>query len=227
MKHFSIVIICLFLFSCSDYSSTESKVQSNKAIFLLIENAGTIAPDEQDDALNTALHLLGQLTKLSKRKSTRNTQMYLIFSALPNQIAWSGTPRQLLEQAEAIKSLITFKQTFSDLVITMEKIETTINLTQPDSVRLYWLGSTINVPYQESDGAIEVKVPQVVPANLALGRFASRLKTLKIMRVHPDQDQMLLAYLSSIGILNRAKSGDLDFAIMGNAQTRSKINDLL
>lgn len=70
-----------------------------------------------------------------------------------------------------------------------EQIETTINLTQPDSVRLYWIGSTIHVPFQESDEPVVVKVPQVVPANLALGKFSDRLKTLKIMGVHPDQDQ--------------------------------------
>ncbi len=227
MKHFSIIILCLFLFSCSDHSSNESKTQSNEAIFVLIENGGTIAPEEQDDAMSTALHLLQQLTKLSKRKATRDSQVHILFSALPNRIAWSGSARQLLEQAQNIISLISFKQSFSDLVMAFEQIETTINLTQPDSVRLYWIGSTINVPFQENEGDIEIHVPQVVPANLALGKFADRLTTLKIMRVHPDQDQMLLNYLASISILSRAKSSDLDFALLGHAQTRSKINDLL
>ena len=110
-----------------------------------------------------------------------------------------------------------------------EQIETTINLTQADNIRLYWIGPAIHVPFQVNDdnSAIEVKVPQEIPANLALGNFADCLGTLKIMRVHPDQDQMLLAYLASIGILKRAKSGGLDFALLGTAQTRSKLKDLL
>ena len=70
-------------------------------------------------------------------------------------------------------------------------------------------------------------MPQQVPANLALPNFSDRLSVLKIMRVHPDQDQKLQAYLSSIGILSRAKSGDLDFALLGDAQTKSRIDSLL
>ena len=221
------IILCLFLFSCSDHANTVNMPQKQEAIFVLIENGGTILSEEQEDALNVSLHLLQQLTKLGRRKASQNTQIHILLSALPNRISWSGTPRQLLEQAEHVKNLITFRQTFSDLVMAFEQIETTINLTQPDSVQLYWIGSAINVPFQDDKSLIEVKVPQEVPANLALGNFASRLKTLKIMRVHPDQDKMLQAYLSSIGILKRAKSGDLDFALLGNAQTSSRIKNLL
>ena len=134
-----------------------------------------------------------------------------------------------MEQAELIKNLIIFKPSFSDLVVAFEQIETTINLTQPDTARLYWIGPCINVPFQPGKGKnhIEVQVPQEVPSELALANFADRLTTLKIMRVHPDQDQSLLTYLSSIGILKRAKTGDLDFALLGEAQTRSRLKNLL
>ena len=227
MRYLSMIFLCIVLFSCGDHPATEIKPHNNEAIFVLIENSGTIADGEQEDALNTSLHLLQQLTKLSRRKTTRDVQVHILFSALPNRIAWSGTPRQLLEQAGHIKSLITFKKSFSDLVMAFEQINTTIHLTQPDSIRLYWVGSTIHVPFEKTDGDIHVKVPQEVPANLALSKFASRLKTLKIMRVHPDQDQMLQDYLASIGILTSAKSGEIDFALLGHAQTKSQIKDLL
>lgn len=226
MKYFSIIFLSLFLFSCNEHHAADVP-QENEAIFVLIENGGTIAPDEQEEALDVTFHVLQQLTKLGRKKATKNDQIHILLSALPNRIAWSGTPHQLLEQAGEIKELLTFNPSFSDLVMAFEQIETTINLTQPDSIRLYWIGSTIHVPFQESGNTIEVRVPQEVPANLALGKFASRLSTLKIMRVHPDQDQMLQTYLASIGILRRAKSGDLDFALLGDAQTRSRIKDLL
>lgn len=226
MKYFPIIFLCIFICSCNEHHSV-NVTQKNEAIFVLIENGGTIAPGEQEEAVSISLNLLQQLTKLGRRKATKNNQIHILLSALPNRIAWSGSPRQLLEQAGEIKALLTFNQSFSDLVMAFEQIETTINLTQPDSIRLYWIGSTIHVPFQESSNTIEVKVPQEVPAHLALGKFASRLSRLKIMRVHPDQDQMLQAYLASIGILRRAKSGDLDFALLGDAQTRSRIKDLL
>lgn len=229
MKRIIALILCAFLFACNDRPATVTAHRSNEAIFLLIENGGTVAKEEQDEALSASLHLLQQLTKLAKRKATRDIQVHILLSALPNRIAWSGTSRQLLEQADYIKSLITFEPSFSDLVVAFAQIKTTIDLTQPDSVRLYWIGPCINVPFQINDGKkdIEVKVPQEVPSELALGSFADRLSTLKIMRVHPDQDEMLKAYLSSIGILKRSYSGDLDFALLGVAQTRSRRKNLL
>ncbi|GAB6906259.1 conserved hypothetical protein [Desulfosarcina cetonica] len=228
MKRIIALILCTFLFACNDRPVSVNAPQSNEAIFLLIENGGTVTKEQHDESFKTCLHLLQQLTKLAKRKATRDTQVHILLSAQPNRIAWSGTSRQLLEQADYIKSLITFESSFSDLVVAFEQIKTTIDLTQPDSVRLYWIGPCINVPFQVSDDKhIEVKVPQEVPKNLALGSFADRLSTLKIMRVHPDQDEPLKAYLSSIGILKRSYSGDLDFALLGVAQTRSRLKNLL
>lgn len=65
MKHLATIFLCLFFFSCSGNPAIDFKNSNNEAIFVLIENGGTIVPDEQDDALNTALHLFQQLTKLS------------------------------------------------------------------------------------------------------------------------------------------------------------------
>lgn len=230
MKYLITFMLCIVLSACShEQAPAPVPVPDDEAIFVLIENSGTIAPDDQEDALDVVLHLLQQLTKLGHRKATRNAQIHILLTATPNQIAWSGTPQQLLEEAGKIKDLLTFKTSFSDLVIAFEQIDTTINLTQASKVRLYWIGSTIHVPFQVTDknSPIEVKVPQEVPANLALANFADRLSVLKIMRVHPDQDQMLQAYLGGVGILSRAKLGKLDFALRGAAQTQSRINNLL
>ena len=226
MKRVTYLMIFISMMSCAAPPSSGVVQGKNEAVFVLIENGGTVGEDERQDALSTSLHLLQQLTKLAKRKATRDTQIHILLSALPNRIIWSGTARQLLEQAGYIRDLIVFKNAFSDLVVAFEQINTTINLTQPDSVRLYWIGPTIHVAFQNATKAVEVEVPQDVPA-LALASFATRLSALKIMRVHPDQDQKLQDYLGSIGILDRAKSGNLDFALLGVAQTRSRINDLL
>jgi len=228
MKFFKIVSVCILLAACGEQTSTPTK-QPTEAIFVLIENGGTVAENDRDAAMHTALNMLQQLTSLERRRATRNAQIHIVLSASPNRIAWSGTPSQLLEQAGEVKNLIVFKPSFSDLVMAFEQIETTINLSQPDSLRMYWIGSTVHVPFQSvSDTrSIEVNVPQEVPNNLALAHFSDRLSVLKIMRVHPDQDQMLQAYLASIGVLGRARSGDLDFSLLGEAQTRSRLKTLL
>ncbi|MCU7858323.1 MAG: hypothetical protein KZQ86_00510 [Candidatus Thiodiazotropha sp. (ex Lucinoma kastoroae)] len=226
MKNFTFIFIALFLTACGDKPQTGEKPLS-QSIFVLFENGGTVPEEEKEDALNTAFHLFQQLTDLDRRKATRNTQIQIILSALPNRIAWSGTPRQLLAQAKEVRELIAFKPSFSDLVMAFEEIETTINLTQPDNIRLYWIGSTIHVPFQNTDSEIKVEVPQAVPDALALPSFADQLSVLKVFRVHPDQDQILQAYLASRGILKRARNGTLDFALLGAAQTKSNLSDLL
>jgi len=228
MKLFTTFFIVLFLCACGEPSKMQAHAQtSREEIYVLIENGGTIAEKDQDEARNTVFHLFQQITTLARRKATKTTQVHIILSALPNRITWSGSVEQLLEQAEDVKNLIVFKPTFSDLVMAFDQIETTINLTQPETIRLYWIGSTINVPFRATDAPVEVQVPQEVPADLALSRIAPRLSTLRIMRVHPDQDKVLQAYLASIGVLKRAHNGELDFALLGDAQTRSRLNTLL
>ncbi len=227
MKHISILIFCAFLYACSNTPSANTP-QTNEAIFIIFENGGTVAENEQEDSMNVILNLLHQLSKLGRRHATRNTQVYIILSALPNRVSWSGTPNQLIEQCVDIKNLLVFKPSFSDLVVAFDQIETTIKLTQPDNVKLYWIGSCVNVPFRSIDSKtpITVRVPQEIP-NLALANFVDRLHTLRVYQCHPDQEEMMRAYLEPLGILKRAKAGDIDFALLGAAQTKSKINDLL
>ncbi|WP_444994764.1 hypothetical protein [Aliikangiella sp. IMCC44359] len=220
------ITVILSITACSDGGSKQAAT-NREAIFILFENSGTIAEDEQGEATNTLLHLLQQITTLARKRATKHTPVYILFSDRPNQFAWSGTPVQLREQAPAIKDLITFKSSFNDLVMAFEQIETTINLMQTNKARLYWIGSTIHVPFQASAEKIEVEVPQAVPENLALLNFANKLNTLKIYRNHPDQDQILQAYFSANGILKRAKNQKLDFTLLGAAQTKSQLNNLL
>ena len=226
MKILTAIVFVFGLVACGE-QTPPAQVQKTESIFVLVENGGTIVEEDQADALNTALNLFQQLTTLGRRRATKNVQIHIVLSALPNRIAWSGTPDQLLTQAEDVKNLIIFKRSFSDLVMAFEQIKTTVNLTQPDTIRLYWIGTTIHVPFQSSSKAIEVEVPQEVPSDLALSRLSARLSALKIMRVHPDQDQILQAYLASLGILERARKGELDFSLLGEAQTKSRLKTLL
>ncbi len=226
MKTIIFVCLALFVSACGEQTPTTQKPETT-SIFILFENGGTITEKEQPDALNTMLNLLQQISDLDKRKATRSAQINIVLSALPNRIAWSGTPRQLLEQVSEIKELLTFRNSFSDLVMAFEQIQTTISLTQPDDIRLYWIGSTLHVPFQNSDQPIEVHVPQAVPNNLALPLFSDRLSVLKIFRAHEDQDQILQTYLGSHGVLKRARDGSLDFSLLGAAQTKSNLSDLL
>jgi len=229
MKTLMILLTCslLSLSACTKKPASSEVKTTPPSIFVLFENGGTIPENEQADAINTAMNLFQQLEDLDKHKATRSAQIYIVLSARHNLIAWSGTPHQLLAQAKDVRALISFKPSFSDLVMAFKQIETTIQLTQPGDIKLYWIGSTIHVPFQTTDNEIQVKVPQAIPGNLALLSFADQLSTLKIMRVHPYQDEILLAYLGAHGILERAKNGTLDFSLLGVAQTKSNLENLL
>jgi len=226
MRIFIFVLLSLALGACSGEASRAKKADT-QAIFVLIENGGTVAPEDQKEARLTINNLLHQLSKMDRRKATRGVQIHVVLTALPNRVSWSGTPVQLLEQAAQIQELITFKPTYSDLVIAFEQIETTRNLTSPDKTHLYWVGPTIHVPFQDTGGEIEINVPQELPEGLALAALAPHLSTLKILRVHADQDQVLQAYLATLGVFKRAGDGSLDFGLLGVAQTRSNLSDLL
>ena len=223
-----LIIPCLFLVACSDPTQeTRSPVQKPEAIFVILENGGTVAESEQAHATNTALHLLQQLTALSRRKATRDAQVHLILTATPNRLAWSGTPAQLLEQAPHIKELMSFKPSFSDLVMAFEQVETTIDLSGADKVRLYVIGPFIHVPFQNSDAPIDIHLPQAVPPTLTLPDFLDHISVLKFLNVHADQDMELLNYLRSIGVMARAQQGELEFSLKGTAQTKAALHDLL
>ena len=221
-----VAVIAIALFSKSETQSAETRIPKD-AIFVLFENGGTVSASDQENMRHTMLNLLQQITKLSRRKATRDIDVHIVLSAEPNRIAWSGTPMQLLEEREDVTELLSFTNGFSDLVLAFQQIQTTTELTGVDKLKLYWIGPTVQVGFQDAGSEIVVKVPQEVPKNLALAAIAPKLDTLKIYGVHPDQDPMLNIYLMSQGILNRARKGTLRFALYGAAQTNSNIHNLL
>lgn len=226
MKHLTILFLSFTLLACGNDKTPTPKAIQPESIFVLIENGGSVPAHEQDAATNAALNLFQQLTTISRRSATRHAQIQIILSARPNRITWSGTPRQLLEQANEVMQLVQFTQGFSDLGMSFAQIDTTINLTRPERVRLYWIGPVIDVPFQEVSGAIEIALPQAIPT-LALPSFLEELTHLKIYGVHADQRPMLQAYLQSHGVLKRAREGSLDFTLNGAAETKASLNDLL
>lgn len=221
---FSILVALNLLTACGKFSSSDDAPKAQPAVFVLVENGGSISQDEQAHAIGTTLNLLQQLAHLRKRKATSSTQIYLLLSSKPNSIAWSGTAIQLLQQAKQVKDLLVFKPSFSDLEMSMLKIDTTIRLARIDNVKFYWVGSAINVPFQDTDGPLNVVVPQALPDDLALKNFADKLVTLKMYNVHPDQDAMVQLYLEKHDIL---RNGFVDFALKGKAQTKASLKKLL
>lgn len=223
-----LIIPCLFLAACSDPAQeTRMPTKQPEVVFILIENGGTVPEEDQAHAKNTALHLLQQVSDLARHKTTRDAQVHLILTATPNRLAWSGTPAQLLAQARTVKELITFQSSFSDLVMAFEQVGATIDLSGTDKVRLYVIGPFIHVPFQSSDHPIDIHLPQAVPPALALPDILDHIHVLKFMNVHDDQDMALLTYLRSVGVTQRAQTGELDFSLKGAAQTKAALNDLL
>jgi len=227
-KFISILICSLLLCACGEQpSENKTPINASKAIYLVWENGGVVADDQKKLSKTLALNLLQQLTTLARHKATRGAVINIIETGKPNVIAWSGTPDQLLAQAEDVKALLTFKQGFSDLVLTYHQIEMNIDITRPGEVWLYHIGPFINAGFQDVNGDIEIKLPQSVPSALALANFADRLSVYKLFMTHPDQIPELIKYFGAQGILARKTGGKLDFKLMGAAQARSNLSKLL
>ncbi len=101
MKILTTIVLVFGLVACGE-QAPPPQAQKIESIFVLVENGGTILEEDQGEALNTTLNLFQQLTTLGRRRATKNTQIHVVLSALPNRIAWSGTPDQLMAQAEDV-----------------------------------------------------------------------------------------------------------------------------
>ena len=109
------------------------------SLYFVIENGGVIGDAEA--AMITIKHALAEATNLRGSRKTRNAEISIVLTANPTQITWSGTPQQLLDNAAAVLELIAFRNTCSDLALAFGQVATTVELTFPDELRLYWIGA--------------------------------------------------------------------------------------
>ena len=50
---------------------------------------------------------------------------------------------------------------------------------------------------------------------------------LRLVNVHPDQDEALLEHLESAGVMDRVATGALDFDLLDPARTRANLGNIL
>jgi hypothetical protein len=196
------------------------------AIFVVIENGGVV---QDPEAAATAIsYTLGELTQLRRRRATRDTQIHLIQTARPTEIAWSGTPAQLEEQGHDVLALVTeFRATCSDLTLAYDQVAVTLRITRPPEVALINIGPFINAPFPCDQGDGLITLPQAVAPEVQLGALALEASQLKLINVHPDQDEVLLDHLEAAGVMTRVQAGDLDFDLLDPARTRGALGSIL
>ncbi|MEM1363321.1 MAG: hypothetical protein AAGF94_16670 [Pseudomonadota bacterium] len=189
------------------------------AVFVLIENGGTVqARDEMSENIN---FLLGELTQLRRRRATRDTQVHIVLSADPTQVAWSGTPEQLFLQGHEVLDVIAFRDTCSDLVLAWDQIEITARITMPSAIELIQVGPMIHAGFPCDGDDTVIKLPQPVPTDLALADMANEARRLLFIGVHADQDEVYLDHLRDTGALARARSGEVVFDLLDMARARA------
>lgn len=211
------------LFAASYPAAARAGEQPRQAVFIVIENGDTV--EDQEGITTTVRHLLGQLTELRRRRATRHTEISIVLTANPTSVSWSGTPAQLMEQAGLLMEQVRFHATCSDLVLAWEQVETTLRITAPAEYRLYSVGPGIHAGYPCEDEQT-ITLPQTVP-EMDLAGLAAEASVFKMFNLHPDQDEMFLAYSEQAGILTRAAEGLIDFDLLDTARTRAQLEDLL
>lgn len=203
-----------------------SPFEPEPALFVVIENGGVV--QDPETASSIISYTLGELTELRRRRATRDTQIHLIMSASPTEIAWSGTPAQLEEQGHGVLALATeFRSTCSDLTLAYEQVALTLRITRPIDVTIINIGPFINAPYPCDQGDGLITLPQVVTPDVQLGALAMEASMLLLVNVHPDQDEALLEHLESAGVMDRVATGALDFDLLDPARTRANLGNIL
>lgn len=189
------------------------------AYFVVIENGGTVQAREEM-AVNIDF-LLGELTELRRRKATKDVQIHIILSANPTEVSWSGTPEQLFAQGLQVKEMITFRDTCSDLMLAWDQVEITARITMPSALNLIAVGPMIHAGFPCDEGEAIIRLPQAVPADLALSDLALEAVGLVLLGVHADQDEVYLDHFRDLGLLERARAGEVSFDLMDMARARA------
>jgi hypothetical protein len=152
----------------------------------------------------------------------------VILSASPTEIAWSGTPAQLEEQGQDVLARVTnFRSTCSDLTLAYEQVALTQRITRPSDVTIINIGPFINAPYPCDQGDGLITLPQAVDHDVQLGTLAMEASTLRLVNVHPDQDEALLEHLEGFGVMDRVANGALNFDLLDPARTRANLGNIL
>ena len=225
MKKLLILTLAFVLSACGE-PATPKATRQYPMYVVILEDGGTITDDQKEQMRITTLNLLQQLTKLSRFASTRHSTINIIRTSRPNQIAFSGTPQQLADNANTVSKLVSYTNSYSDLVYSYEQVAATIKLNQPTDVRLYHVGVFLHAGFSNLNKPIDIKLPQAVP-ELSLPRFLDRVSTLRVMNYHPDQTGNLIDYFSKIGALQRKRDGSLDFKMLSAAEVNASLKKLL
>ncbi|MEM7547703.1 MAG: hypothetical protein AAF367_19425 [Pseudomonadota bacterium] len=195
-----------------------------RSMFIVIENGGVV--QDREGQMHATSSLLGEIAQLRRRKATRDTQIHIVLTANPTEVSWSGTPQQLFEQGHAVLERIAFVNTCSDLVRAWAQVDTTRRITYPDEFDLIGIGPMIHAGFPCGQGG-EISLPQAAPRELRLGALAREASRVRLLLVHPDQDEIYLTHLEAAGVLERARSGELDFDVMDAARTQAASGAIL
>jgi hypothetical protein len=199
--------------------------KAETAVYLVIENGGVVT--DREAAMIVTRATLAELVELRRRRETRDAIITIVLSASPTEVAWSGTPQQLIDQAQAVLNLITFRDTCSDLVRAYEQVDLSAKVSRPDDTILINVGPFIHAGYPCGEGEAVITLPQAVPPEVKLGELGNHASLIRFLNVHPDQDEMIVNDLEASGVMERARGGMTDLDLLDPAQTRARIGSLL
>lgn len=199
--------------------------KAEKAVYLMIENGGVVS--DVEDAMVTVRAVLAELVELRRRRDTRESIITIVQTASPTEVTWSGTPAQLADQAQEVLNLIAFRNTCSDLVRAYAQVDLSARISRPDDIILINVGPFIHAGFPCGEAEALITLPQAVPAEVMLGELGNRASMIRLLNVHPDQDEMIVNDLEASGVMERARGGMTDLDLLDPAQTRARIGSFL
>lgn len=189
--------------------------QPSMIVELIVDNGGTVKAEGSQDLIT---NVLGSLANLHGR-SFNNARIDLILTSHPTTV-WSGSPRDLLNQANAVLDQVKINDRCSDVERAFHQADQNLRVAAPKEAHLIVVSPLIAAPFPCNQGPA-ITLPQPVPQGIALGKTVSErnIATLTFFGVHPSQERVWTDYLESEGILAGARKDQLDLTFLGLQQS--------
>ena len=183
----------------------------------IIDNGGTVMEEDAQGVINNFVAGLSNL----RGHVLSNARIDLILTSHPTTV-WSGTRKDLIEQAHKVLELVKRNDRCSDVGRALRQAQQNLQVAGADVAYIFIYSPMIFAPFPCDKGP-GITLPQPVPEGLEIGKLLETygVKAFKIFGVHASQEQVWTDYLTQENVIHRARLGEIDFAFLGFRQSET------
>jgi len=216
--------------SAAGWNPWEEEKQA-RLITLVLDNS-SVSPTTTEDLTSGAIQKVLQMAS-ELRGGEYEVEVAIVLTTQPSSEIFSGSPKELIDQAALVLEKSKLSNTCSDLGLSFKQVVTGYELRKPDRADVLVVSPAINVPFPCGEDAEDITLPQKVD-NEYLLETAKFSDSVTHLMVEPDQEGELLEFYKKHGLwmphnkADRATSSvsgpTVDIKIMGVASSKSLLS---